>query len=222
MAKIEDGKATSGQGATDPTKSQRVCVVSRANKNYTVAGNTGTIAAALAANSSIFAMRLDPGAINTHVFIDRIAIQLTTIVAFTVPVTAGRILGLYRGTGAAASGGTALAPVGKLSTTTSASEVLAANGGDVRIATTGALTVTGITYETTPLGQFSMTNIGTAGASAIWNVETASTDSSPIILTPGQVLAIRNPTIFDAAGTWQASIVVSWHEASLLDATVDA
>jgi site-specific DNA-cytosine methylase len=42
-------------------------------------------------------------------YITRVRLMYTTIVAYTTPVTAGRRLGLYRGAGAAASGGTAIA-----------------------------------------------------------------------------------------------------------------
>ena len=73
-----------------------------AGEHYSIAAQSGTIAAALAANASVFAMRLDPGTTRIA-HIERIKIQFTTIVAFTVPVTAGRRLAVYRGSGAAAA-----------------------------------------------------------------------------------------------------------------------
>ncbi len=35
----------------------------------------------------------------------------------------------------------------------------------------------------------------------------------------GQVLAIRNPVVMDAAGTWQLAVAVDWYEAPAMDYT---
>lgn len=45
----------------------------------------------------------------------------------------------------------------------------------------------------------------------------AASESCPIILEPGQLIAIRNPVVMDAAGTFQVSVAVDWHEAFALD-----
>lgn len=105
---------------------------------YCVAAKTGTIAAAAAANANVFAMRLDPGAGSVKAYIDSVRLRFTTIVAFTTPITQTRSLVIKRGSGAAASGGTAIATVNPKDTTYAASEFDAASGGDVRIASTGA------------------------------------------------------------------------------------
>ena len=186
---------------------------------FTVAATTGTIAAALDANSSVFAMRLDPGT-TKRAFIERIRLEFTTIVAFTTPVTAGRRLALFRGSGAAASGGTAIAaPVPKSSSASGVSEFGTAVGGDVRIASTGALTVTGITFETNPIDEFSLVHVGAAGAYREAIYEYGSSVCQPIQLDPGQLLAIRNPVAMDAAGTWQLAVNIDWFEAPLLTYT---
>lgn len=191
-------------------KSLRVSEVPR-GRAYRIAEITGTIAAALAANASVFAMRIDPGSADCA-YITRVRLAFQAVVAFTTPITAGRRLALFRGSGAAASGGTAIAiPVAK-NTLDAASEVAAAQGGDARISTTGALTVTGITFESVPLGMMTLSRVGAAGAFFDWICEPAGWHG-PIVLQPGQLLAVRNPIAMDAAGTWQLGVEVDWYEA---------
>lgn len=223
MAFIQDGRTVAGNVAVEGnTKSERACQVPRSINNYSVSNITGTIAAALAANSSLFAMRLDPSSGAKLAFIERIRCQFTTIVAFTVPVTAGRRLALFRGSGAAASGGTAIATTVRKDTVGgTSSEFDTVNGGDVRIATTGALTVTGITFETEPIRSMSLVHVGSAGNHQEWIWEFAASECSPIILQPGQLLAIRNPAAMDAAGTWQLLVNVDWYEATAYNATTE-
>lgn len=194
-------------------RSQRVSIVAR-GASYAVANITGTIAAALGANSSVFAMRLDPAAGASYkAYIERIRLQFTTIAAFTVPVTAGRRLALFRGAGAAASGGTAIAAAAKKDTADGNSQFNSGEGGDMRIATTAALTVTGITFETQELRAMTLVHVGAAGnfMEQVW--EFNATDSGgPIALNQGELLAIRNPAAMDAAGTWQLGVNVDWVE----------
>jgi hypothetical protein len=212
MAVIETG-TTATQVAVEG-KAQRAMIVGRGNA-YAISNATGTIGAALAANSSVFAMRLSPSS-TLRAYIDRIRVQYTTIVAYTTPVTANRRLALFRGSGAAASGGTATLSVAKDTAAFPVSQCMTANGGDARIATTAALTVTGITFESDPLRTMSLVHVGNAGnyAEALW--ESHAGESYPIVLNPGQVLAIRNPAAMDAAGTWQMAVNVDWHEAAAL------
>jgi len=178
-----------------------------------VSSITGTIAAALGANSSVFAMRIDPGSA-VGAYITRVWLEWATIVAFTTAVTAGRRLAMYRGSGAAASGGTAIAAAA-MSDSTLTSEFDTANGGDMRIATTAALTVTGITFEAREFRTMHLTGFGAAGANRF--VDWAPPSYSPLmLLRPGQLMAIRNPAAMDAAGTWQLAVNVEWFEAPIL------
>jgi hypothetical protein len=199
----------------EPNRGLRSSIVCR-GEGYSVCATTGTMAAALAANASVFAMRLDPSAGTRLAFIERIRLQWTTVVAFTTPVTVGRRLELYRGSGAAAAAGTAIAAAAQKSTTDQLSEFNTAQGGDMRISATAALTVTGITYETTPFAVMTLSHLGAAGAYGEVVFEFAATESAPIVLQPGQLLAIRNPAAMDAAGTWQLGVRVDWHEAVAL------
>ena len=212
MAIFEGGASGALVDVEADKKASRLVIAPR-GEAYSVSSVTGTIAAALAANSSVFAMRLDPGS-PLLAFIERIRLQYTTIVAYTTPVTANRRLAIYRGSGAAASGGTALATAAQKDSTSSPSECNSAQGGDIRISTTGALTVTGITYETQEFATMPLVHVGAAGAYSEVIFEFATTESSPIILQPGQLLAVRNPVAMDAAGTWQLAVRVDWHEAA--------
>lgn len=172
-----------------------------------IAATTGTIAAALAANSAVFCARLDPGSTG-NAYITNMRLDFTTIVAFTTAVTAGRRLAVFRGSGAACSGGTASPALLDDSTTTS--EFNTAQGGDTRVASTGALTVTGITFETDPVAICTLAHVGAAGG--FYSCEPISKDDAlghPLVIRPGQVLAIRNPVAMDAAGTWQLGITIS-------------
>lgn len=176
---------------------------------FVVSSTTGIIVAALAANSSVFTMRFDPGAGPKKAFITKIRLAFTCIVAFTTPVAANRRLALFRGSGAQPAGGTAIALVGKKDSLSADSEMETAQGGDVRISTTGALTITGITYEAQELSYLTVSHAGTAGGFA---EETFDMEDNPIVLNPGQLLAVRNPVVMDAAGTWQLSLAVQWYE----------
>lgn len=181
---------------------------------YAYAGITGTVAAALGAGSSVFVMRLSPTAGSIKAYIRKMRLQYTTIVAYTTPVTAGRRVALFRGAGAAASGGTGVSSglVVPKDSNYAASQCDLASGGDIRIATTGALTVTGITYETEPIDLMTLVHVGTAGAYVEHTFEYNILGGAPLTINPGQVLAVRNPAAMDAAGTWQLGVDVEWYE----------
>lgn len=215
MAIITSSDGTRFADVDDGINAQKVSLIGR-GFGYGLSATSGTIAAALGANSSVFVARLDPSS-PRNAFIDRIRLKFTTVVAFTTPVTAGRRLELYRGSGAAASGGTSIASPPAKKGNADSSEMAVANGGDIRIATTGALTVTGITFETTPLKGVILSHVGSAGGfyDCLW--EFNATESQPIQLEPGQLIAIRNPAAMDAAGTWQLQVDIDWYEAASQD-----
>lgn len=190
----------------------RVSIVPRAG-GYSAYGITGTLSAAMGANGCVWSMYLDPGS-SVRAFVEQICVQWTTIVAFTTPVTAGRRLELYRGAGSSTSGGSGIAAAAPKHTALGASQFDAAEGGDIRISTVAALTSGGITYENTAFAGMTLSNVGTAGAykEQIW--EFAAAKNCPIILEPGQLLAIRNTQAMDAAGTWLLGVRADWYEAA--------
>lgn len=182
--------------------------------NYVVSAKTGTIAAAATAGSAVFAMRLDPAAGAKKAWIDMIKLRWTTVTAFTTPVTATRSIVITRGNGAAASGGTAITTATKKDSTYGASEFDAAIGGDIRIATTGALTVTGITWESTNLAEQTLIQVGAAGG-YVEAVYEFSNRNHPVELNAGEVIGVRvGPSAMDAAGTWVLNVEVAWREST--------
>lgn len=208
MARIE-GAGAANKAQVESNGALRVAVAPARGPMFAIGEQTGTLAAALAANACVFAMRLDPGAA-LNAYITRLRLSFTTIAAFTVPVTAGRRLQVIRGSGAAAASGTAVAVVIPHQTGVS-SEFAAANGGDVRISALAALTVTGITFEANPLRTMTLAHVGAAGAFVEQLYELES--EAPIVLQPGQLLAVRTPVAMDAGGTWQLGVNTSWYEA---------
>lgn len=187
--------------------------VSPTGSNYAVSAKTGTIAAAAAAGAAVFAMRLDPSS-TKKAWIESIRLRWTTIVAFTTPITATRSIVITRGSGAAASGGTSIATATKKDSTYGISEYDVASGGNIRIATTGALTVTGITWETVNLGEVTLIQAGEAGAfyEAVYEF---SVRNHEIELNAGEVLGIRvGSSAMDAAGTWVLGVEVNWREST--------
>lgn len=181
--------------------------------HYALAAKSGTIAAAAAANATVFAMRLDPASAK-RAWIDSIRLSWTTITAFTTPVTATRSIVITRGNGAATSGGTAIATATKKDSTYGASEFDSALGGDMRIASTGALTVTGITFDTTNFGEATLIHVGAAGAfyEAVYEL---SVRNHPIELQAGELIAVRvGSSAMDAAGTWVLGVEVNWREST--------
>ena len=214
MAIFEGGTSLAAADVEASRKAIRTVIAPR-GVGHCISSITGTIAAALGANSSVFTMKLDNSAGSILAFIERIRIQYTTIVAYTTPVTVGRRLVISRGSGVTLpTGGTALAVAAQKDSTSSPSEFNTAQGGDMRIASTGALTTTGTTFETQEFAAMSLTHVGAAGAFFEEVFEFATTESAPLILQPGQVMAIRNPVAMDAAGTWQLAVRVDWHEAA--------
>lgn len=219
MADIRDGRATAGVAAVENiTKGIRATIVPRGYA-YSASGMSGTMAAALAAGGTVFSMRNDSGS-SKRVFVEKLRLHYTTQVAYTTPLSAIRRLHLVRSTVSSAnpSGGTALVPVPKNSLDTD-SECSTAGGGDCRIATTAALTITGTTWDTNVIRMCTLGHVGAAGAflEQIW--EFSASESAPIVLEPGQALGLVAGALFDAAGTWTLGLSVDWHEAVLYSAT---
>ena len=141
-----------------------------------------------------------------RLYIQRIHVQYVCLTAFTTPVTAGRALRLVRGaptsgTAANPSGGGAYTMVRKRS---SGDETL----GIGRVATTGVLTTTGLTFETAPLQRMLVVQAGASGNSwdEAWRFDGVEAD--PIYLLPGETLAIQTDSAFDAVGTFQLNVDV--------------
>ena len=188
--------------------------VSPSGTNYTVVAKTGTIAAAAAAGAAVFAMRYDPAAGTKSVWVDSIRLRWTTIAAFTTPVTQTRSIVITRGSGAATSGGTAITTATKKDSNYAVSEFDTAVGGDMRIASTGALTVTGVTFDATNIAEITLAQVGAAGA-FYETVYEFSVRNHPLELHAGELISVRvGPSAMDAGGTWALNVEVAWREST--------
>lgn len=176
---------------------------------YAISANTGIISAGLAANSSVFALRTAPGNAKPGIRIRRMILDWGVSTNFTTPITADRRLAIFRGSGAAASGGTSLPNALVMNADAALCPTDTASGGDVRIATTGALTVTGITYETTPIATMLLVGHGVITANQKIGVfDFGGTGQHPLVLRAGELIGIRNPAAMDAAGVWGLGVTV--------------
>lgn len=216
MAIIESGEIIDGLAVPLRVSAYRnsmsVNFVSDA-ASYGTSVVSGTMAAALAANSTVFMARNSASA-TRDIQITRMVISWTTIAAFTVPLTVGRSLALYRGTATAnPTGGTATAAAVRFNTQDPTSFLNSANSGDIRIATTAALTATtGFTYEADPIAYFSYTSVGAAGASKTFFLEFDAAGSAPVVLQASEFICLRNPVAMDAGGTWQIAVNMRFNE----------
>jgi hypothetical protein len=180
---------------------------------YSIAGQTGTMAAALAQDSIVFGMRAKTNPADAPprfpVQVDGVFLAYTTIVAFTTPLTVGRRLGIFRASGASVTGQTALSAVAKWTKNAGADDGLEVAP---RISTTAALTAAGVVREANPLGVLDLTTFGAAGARTEKYYPFLDLDA-PVILEPGELLVVSIPVAMDAAGTWQLVVEVDYRRA---------
>ena len=190
----------------------RVSVQPRSKNCYSITTSGNTISASLAANGTIFAMRISPTGGKTA-YVYRAEMQYVVQTAGS-SATNNVNMQLQRASSAAASGGTALTPFLKDSAGGAASQVATAQGGDARVSSGAALTVTGITFDSVPVYACYLGHLFTAGATTTcrWDVS-ADPNSHAIELEAGQLLVWRNgATAFPATQTWAPTIIVDWCE----------
>lgn len=214
MAIIE-GPISGNQVEVTADRAMRVTMFpNRGGQGYTTSGQTGAMAAALAANGVIFAMAFDKSA-GKIAYVTRVYMDWAVSTAFTVPSVAGRGLAVQRSQGSLPyTGGTTIAVASKKRSDNSSSEFDQAGGGDIRIATTATLTAPA------PVHIFEATNLcflSTAGeglATSILHKEFTfdTPQSTPPEFRPGEHLIIRNPAAMDAAGVWNLNVQVDWIE----------
>lgn len=171
------------------------------DRGQLVTGITGTMAAGLASGACAWAFRY-PLAATGKLYVERIHQHYVCLGGFTAPITAGRRLALFRGFGADPAGGASLDVVRKCSS--EAVETLVSG----KIATTAALTTTGITFESSPGRRLLLAHAGVAGASydEEWRFDGAGADSEPLL--PGELFGGLAGQAFDAGGTWQLNLSI--------------
>jgi len=183
-----------------------------AGGHYFLNSQSGLMAAGIASAAQVWQLRWAPGA--TILFgLKKLKVQCSTCTGFAA-TTIGAPLQLFVGHGSTAngSGGTAVTvPGGKGRAAHSNS--LFAIGGEVRIATTAALTAaTGQTLEGQAVGGcMGADNRTLVSTGEMFLFEQRDFGDHPLILLPGDTLAILtlNPA---ATGTWQFTVSMSWLE----------
>jgi len=173
--------------------------IGAAGGHYTVPGQTSAvIAAALAANTTLMAMRFNPASAR-KAYIDRL--RMTFSVA-TVGASAGvcGTLGLQRFTGATPTGGTA-----RTANRCQESSGTATDMYDIRDSN-AALTVTGVVFGVVTAA--SLVPLFIQSYFVEWIVE----PPRPIVLLPGDGLALRTQVAMAATQTWMYSYTFHWYE----------
>ncbi len=186
--------------------------------NYRVSAFTGTIGAALAANSEVFQFRFVSGT-KTYALINHIQLNGAGVVAVS---TAIGPIGWYvtpaRAWTAAGSGGTRITNTGdnmQLETAIATSQV-----SDIGIATTGALTAGTKTLDSASIGQHitgTLTGAATvqqfgqlAGTEDLFRAE--DNGGMPLVLANQEGFVIRTTHAGPAALTYVVGFSVQWTE----------
>ncbi len=181
--------------------------------HYRIGTMTGLMAAGIASAAQVFQVRWVSS--SKLFLLKQLTVQFSTCTGFaatTVGAPCELIVG--HGTTANGSGGTALAPTSsgnKMRSLMGTTEFAA--GGEIRIATTAALTAaTGQTLEAAPLsscmGADNRTLVSTPPFD-LFRQEDAG--DHPMILNSGDSLVIRTNSPA-ATGTWFMSVMLSWIE----------
>jgi hypothetical protein len=186
---------------------------------YRVGAVSGTIAAALAANSELFQFRW-PDATNLAV-VYWCSVSAGGNVAASAAALVSLVATVARSWTAAGSGGTRLTMTGnnaKLRTSMGTSLV-----NDIGIATTAALTAGTKTLDTTNIGAVSL-GIGTGAITTAMNltllndvplINADNINHHPLVLAQNEGFVIRNgATAWPAALTWQLAVQCTWAEVS--------
>lgn len=183
---------------------------------YRIALTSGTMAAALAANSELFQLRWPDATRFACIF--RIAISAGANVAATAAGLVAFRATIARGWSAAGTGGTRATMTGnnqKLRTSMGTSLV-----NDIGVSTTGALTAGTKTLDVQDIGTVA-TGIGTGAIttsatlpiiplSELLNVD--SSNDHPIVCAQNEGCVIRSGPAFPAAMTWHFAVNCSWAE----------
>lgn len=182
---------------------------------WSLTGTTGTMAAALGANSVVFAMGATANDATKPNLPQRAPIEVesfrmvyTAIVASATPVVAGRALQLFKASTVAQTfptGGAALTAIAKRLADQGADSGLAG----AMISTTAGLTLTGFTRGSVPLATFDLVGEGAAGARIEFAFDRQS-NGAPLYIDPGDILVVSNPAAFDALLTWQLTVNVDY------------
>ena len=181
--------------------------------HYSIGTMTGLMAAGIASLAQVFQIRW---ADNAKLFVlKRLIVQFSTATGFAA-TTVGAPVELIVGHGSTAngSGGTGLAPTNSNRMRSAmANTSFAAVGGEVRIATTAALTAaTGQTLEASPLAScMGADNRTLVSTSPFPLFDQSDAGDHPLVLLSGDTLVIRT-NVPAATGTWFMALRMAWAE----------
>lgn len=230
MAIIQGGAGASGQLAiTTPLGAAlvnpRPIDVGSTGGHYRYSSQTGTVAAALAANAVIFAFRW--GDSTLLAVLTSLKVRMQGNAAFT---NAAANLGLHaiigRTYSASHTGGTAATMTGnnnKLRTSFQTSKI--ATNGDIRLATTAALGGGTVTTDSQAFcaGGPGRPNVANAAGGTEYLLSTqpgtidwqpARDGEHPIVLAQNEGILVRNSIVWPVAGTAEISVEIGWSEVS--------
>lgn len=204
--------------AEDASVPQHVTLHGQAGNAYRYSGFTGTIGAALAANSEVLQFRFLTGT-KTKCIVRKVMFDGIGIVVIPTAVgPLGFMLKPARSWSVAGSGGTRIATTGdnlQLRQSNPASQV-----NDLGIATTGALTVGTKTLDANAIGQV-IGGVGTGAAAPSMAVGPAiapqplidaSGGGHPLVLGDQEGFAILTTHVGPAALTYVAGFTIDWIE----------
>ena len=173
-------------------------------------GSIATGAGGLAADSTIFAARFDPTtSLKAHIHRIHITMQISV---GTLSAPPNRALAITRAATADSSGGTNLTTFSKKLTTDAGSEFDSANGGSTRIASTAALTTTGIAFESNPLLIIPTGCCYATGDVMQHTFDFTAVQNTPLVIQPGELLTLRTINLYEINSTFIFGIDLFWHE----------
>lgn len=225
MAVIEGGTSLAlagvGAEAASPLHAVTKPTPYGALGHYRIAATTGTLAAALAANSQLFYLRWTDA--TRFCVITRFKASFQTLTPFTAATLTDFGFDLFKATAVSAGGGgTDLGALVKTRMrTTGMGASLLDVAGAMRISTTGlltALTTLDATAIAQSIGDPNQTN--PAGGTEeprvndptlLFQTDVASGEH-PLVLGQNEGLVLRNRTVWPAAGTGIVQIELSWAE----------
>lgn len=202
MAVIQNNAGT--QTANVDSKSQLLVMpgfseIPAAGGHYSVAGQTSAVvAAALAANTTLMAMRFNPAS-SRKAYIDRLRMHMSVA---TVGASAGvcGTIGLQRFTTATPTGGSARTVNRMQESAGTATDMY-----DVRDSN-AALTVTSVVF-----GSIVAVSLVPLMITSLW-AEWILKPPRPIVLLPGDGLCLRTQVACAATQTWMYSYHFDWEE----------
>lgn len=180
--------------------------------SYSIAAESGLIAATLAADSTLFSFRWGDAA--NYAVLDYVSVSVAVSAAITTGVATGLELIPARAFTASDSGGTGLTlTTNNAKLKTNFSTTLAT---DIRIATTGALTAGTRTLDAQPIGTVIYGTGTTAGTTLLAGtiLFDRATNTYPYVMNQDEGFVINNPITGPATGSFIVSVIARWIEMS--------